>query len=136
MAACATNSTFQEIISSLAQFSSAQNPLLLESKTKEEIEVDTSAFKWKNVLSVPTFAELEIATIPKVECVFVDQSDTEYRITTVINERDRVLRESIYEREKLIAKEYPGVNFDFRVISRMGHKLEDIATLRCRALGK
>jgi hypothetical protein len=64
-----------------------------------------------------------------VESVFV-KSDTEtgkgYTVITVINDRNPDVRALIYARERAIMDTAGGIDFSFRVISRMNRDLSNL----------
>ena len=67
--------------------------------------------------------------MPEVESVFV-KSDGEngksYTVFTIINERDPAIRAKVYAREEAIMDAAKGIDFSFRVVSRMNRNLEDM----------
>jgi len=80
------------------------------------------------VLNTDTFIGLELCLVPEVESVFVDRekSGKQVRITVVVDKRDPAVRAKVYAREQAIIDEYPNLEFDFHVVSRMGRDLKDI----------
>lgn len=81
------------------------------------------------VFSVETCVQIELSLVPEVEAFFIDrESDGEFRIISVVNERDATIREKVYAREEEIIAAYPSVKFDFHVLARMNRKLEDVIT--------
>lgn len=74
-------------------------------------------------------ARLELSLVPEIERIFIDrEADGEFRIITVVNKRDPAIREEIYKREQAIMESFPGLKFDFHVVTRMDRKLEDVIT--------
>ncbi|MGA3322940.1 MAG: hypothetical protein ABSF45_00570 [Terriglobia bacterium] len=83
----------------------------------------------KLVFSFETFIGLELSLVPQVETIFV-RSDSEtgkgYTVITVINERDPHVRALVYAREQAIMDEARGIEFSFRVVSRMNRDLSSL----------
>jgi hypothetical protein len=79
--------------------------------------------------SFDSFIGMELSIVPEVESVFV-KSDNEngkgYTVLTVIDERDPTIRAKIYAREEAIMDAALGIDFSFRVVSRMGRDLRDV----------
>jgi len=83
----------------------------------------------KPVFGVETCTRIELSLVPEIEHVFFDrEGDKEFRIVSVVNNRDAAIREKVYAREEEIMRTYPGLNFDFHVIARMDRKIEDVIT--------
>lgn len=83
----------------------------------------------KPTFSVETVVRFELSMVKQVEAVFVDrEADGEYKIISVVNQRDVSIREKVYEREEAIMDEYPTLKFDFHVLARMNRKIEDVIT--------
>ncbi len=81
----------------------------------------------KPIFSVETCARIELSLVPEVENVFFErEGDGEFRIISVVNERDAAIRDRVYAREEAIMEAYPGLKFDFHVLARMGRRLEDV----------
>lgn len=94
-----------------------------------EIRTALPVLASRPVFSVETCAQIELSLVPEVEAVFIDrESDGEYRIISVVNERDAAVRQKVYAREEEIMEAYPSVRFDFHVLARMNRKLEDVIT--------
>lgn len=79
--------------------------------------------------SFDTYLGMELSLVDQVEAVFV-KSDSEsgkgYSVITVINDRDPDVRARIYSREQAIMDEGRGIDFSFRVISRMNRDLSSL----------
>lgn len=72
---------------------------------------------------------MELSLVPEVETVFV-RSDNEngkgYTVIAVINHRDPGIRAKVYAREQAIMDSARGIDFNFRVVSRMNRDLRDV----------
>lgn len=98
---------------------------LIEVKTSGQQHAKTAT----PIFSVELCARIELSLVPEVERVFIDrEGDGEFRVISVVNKRDAEVRDRVYDREEAIMQAYPGLNFDFHVIARMGRKLEDVIT--------
>jgi hypothetical protein len=86
--------------------------------------------RFKLLINITDFIGLEISLVPQVEQVFVshNRASLEYRVLTIVNERDADLRKSIYARERVILEEYPHLNFDFHIVARRNRDLNNIVT--------
>jgi hypothetical protein len=94
-----------------------------------EVRTERPTLTTKPIFSVETCAVIELSLVKEVEAVFVDrESDGEFRIISVVNDRNAALRERVYAREEAIMDTYPGLKFDFHVLARMNRKLEDVIT--------
>ena len=84
----------------------------------------------KPIFSVETCARIELSLVKEIETVFIDrESDGEFRIISVVNERDANTRDKVYAREEEIMAAYPGVKSRLpRPLARMNRKLEDVMT--------
>ena len=72
---------------------------------------------------------MEFSFVPEVENVFVEcDKDTgkAYRVITIINERDPDVRVKVYKTEQRVMDAFRGIEFSFRVISRMNRNLSDV----------
>lgn len=83
-----------------------------------------------NVLqNFDSYVGMELSLVPEVESVFV-RSDNEsgkgYTVLTVVNERDPAVRAKVYAREQAIMDAALGIDFSFRVVSRMNRNLQDM----------
>jgi len=96
------------------------------------VEIKTSygnSLNSRPVFSVEIFSRIELSLVPEIERVFFEnEGDKEFRIISVVNERDAAIREKVYAREEEIMKAFPGLTFDFHVMARMNRKIEDIVT--------
>lgn len=72
------------------------------------------------------FAWLEMSLVHEVERVFVDKEGCLFRILTVVNERSPELRKKIYQREKAIIDALPRYEFDFHILARQNHDLNEV----------
>lgn len=81
------------------------------------------------IFSIETSIQMELSLVNEVEAVVIDrESDSVYKVISVVNERDAGIREKVYRREEAIMEMYPFINFDFHVLARMNRKLEDVMT--------
>jgi hypothetical protein len=89
-------------------------------------------FETSNTVPVQSFEAyvgMELSLVHEVESVFVisdSESGKGYTVITVINDRDPEIRARVYAREQALMDEAKGINFNFRVISRMNRNLSDI----------
>ena len=67
--------------------------------------------------------------IPEIERVFVERRGDAFQVMTVVNDRSVDLRKRIFAREKAIIDELPQCEFDFDILTRMNHKLDDLVTV-------
>ena len=74
------------------------------------------------------FIGLELSLVPGVERVYVERDDygKEYRVLTVVNERDPEMRAKVYAREQAILDAYPHLDFDFHILARMNRHINDV----------
>lgn len=94
-----------------------------------EPQLPSVSLSSRPIFSVEMCARIELSMVKEVEAVFIDrESDGEFRIITVVNDRDAAIRDRVYAREEEIMAAYPGVKFDFHVLARMNRKLEDVIT--------
>jgi hypothetical protein len=83
----------------------------------------------KPVFAVETCTRIELSLVPEIERVFFErEGDKEFRVISVVNQRDAAIRDKVYAREEAIMETYPGLNFDFHVVARMDRKIEDVIT--------
>lgn len=83
----------------------------------------------KPVFSIETFIRFELSLVREVEKIFIDrESDDEFRVISVVNERDAQIRERVYAREQEIMDTYPRLTFDFHVLARMNRNLDALIT--------
>jgi len=73
-----------------------------------------------------------ISPILPVEKIFVDEIGGVFCVWTIINEDNREVRRSIYEREGRIMERYPNLLFDFNLIIRRGRALDEIMSFEGR----
>lgn len=80
------------------------------------------------LISVEAFVWRELSLVPEVErvCVEREENGNEYRVISIVNERDAAVRKKIYAREQAIMDSYPILAFDFHVASRMGRDAKEI----------
>lgn len=81
------------------------------------------------LLNFENYVGMELSLVPEVEAVFVkcdNENGNGYTIFTVINDRDPDVRARVYAREQAIMDTAKGIDFSFRVISRMNRNLSDI----------
>ena len=72
---------------------------------------------------------MELSLASEVETVFVEcdkENGKAYRVITIINPRDPDVRAKVYKREQAVMDAFRGIEFSFRVISRMNRNLTDI----------
>ena len=72
------------------------------------------------------FIGLEMSLVPQVEKVFVEDTGKDFRVLTVVNERNAVVRSQIYKREQVIMEELKHADFDFQIIARENRCLAEI----------
>jgi hypothetical protein len=72
------------------------------------------------------FIWLELSMVKEVERVFVERHGDAFQITTVVNDRSPELRKRIFARERAIIDELPQHEFDFDILTRMNHDLNDL----------
>jgi hypothetical protein len=105
-----------------------------ESVRLASVPQPTGALLWRpstktnQIMRPRDFIGLELSLVPKVEKVFVDSIDNgkEFRVLTVVNERDHTVRAEIYKREQAIMGEMKHSNFDFQIIARENRCLAEI----------
>lgn len=71
---------------------------------------------------------LELSLIREVERVYVwlDEDENLFRVTTIVDANDVDLRDRIYDRELAVIEALPQYNFDFHVLPRVGHALNEL----------
>jgi hypothetical protein len=72
---------------------------------------------------------MEFSLVPEVESVFVDcdkENGKAFRVISIINARDPDVRAKVYKREQAVMDAFRGIDFSFRVISRMNRNLSDV----------
>jgi hypothetical protein len=102
-----------------------------QSVVRKELRNDSQLRSQSNsklVMNSKLFIGLELSLVPQVERVFVDCLDQgkEFRVWTVVNERDPQVRAQIYKREQAIMGELTHANFDFQIIARENRCLSEI----------
>ncbi len=87
------------------------------------------AFTGRAIFSVETCIQIGLSLVKEVEAIFIDrEGEADYKVISVINERDAAVREKIYAREEEVMRMYPTMRFDFHVLARMNRRLEDVIT--------
>jgi len=69
----------------------------------------------------------KLSQIPEVEYVYSQLHEGVIRIWSVINTREKAVRNAIYEKETEILDEIPNVSLDFHVLVRENREIADIA---------
>jgi hypothetical protein len=98
---------------------------------RKELRNDSQLVSHSNsklVMNSRLFIGLELSLVPEVEKVFVQCVDNgkEFRVLTVVNERDPNVRGSIYKREQAIMQELSCADFDFQIIARQNRCMAEI----------
>ena len=71
------------------------------------------------IFSIEACLQIELSLVPEIEAVIVERNaDGEFRVISVVNERDAAIRDKVYAREEEIMAIYPGVRFDFHVLAK------------------
>jgi hypothetical protein len=85
--------------------------------------------KFTILINIEDFVGLELSLVHEVEQVFVQRQDNkkEFKVLTVVNERDPAVRTRIYAREREIIDNYPNFDFDFHIVARMNRDIQQIA---------
>jgi hypothetical protein len=109
----------------LLQFSSGESP---SSFKTESLWFGVRSSARTLLISVEAFVWRELSLVQDIErvCVEREENGTEYRVISIVNQRDRAVRAKIYEREQAIMDAYPSLNFDFHVASRMNRNINEI----------
>ena len=79
--------------------------------------------------SFETYIGMEFSLVPEVETVFVtpdSDAGKAYNVITVVNDRNSDVRAKVYAREQAIMDEARGIEFSFRVLSRMNRNLSEL----------
>jgi hypothetical protein len=72
-----------------------------------------------------------------VEYAFVEiQAGGVFHVWTVVDNPQDEVYDAIYDREKLIIKQFHPIPFDFQVIARRGKDLRSVISLACRGWRK
>ncbi|MGH9691585.1 MAG: hypothetical protein ACRD4C_10970, partial [Candidatus Acidiferrales bacterium] len=101
------------------------NPIMLEVRPTRSLVIPS-----KPIFGVETCIRLELSLVPEVETIFVERAgEGDYKIISVVNQRDAAVRERVYAREFEIMGAYPNMKFDFHVLARMNRRLEDVITM-------
>lgn len=82
----------------------------------------------RNVVKPEDFIWLELSMVPELERVFVGRRGGSFDVMSVVNDRDIELRKRIFARERAIIEALPEYDFDFEILTRMGHDLGDLLT--------
>ena len=113
--------------SAFAQLSSGQTApsIVQQIKTGPKFSARDNA---KLLMTTEAFIGYELSLVPAVEHVYVEREENgkDFRVITIVNERDSGLRAQVYEREKAIIEAHPSLNFDFHVTARMDRNLKDV----------
>jgi hypothetical protein len=120
-----TNCYNSEVAPSVfSQWSSVETPSSLKN---ERVWVGVRSNS-KLLITVEAFVWRELSLVPEVErvCVEREENGTDYRVITIVNERDRAVRAKIYAREQAIMDENPRLNFDFHIATRMNRNIDEI----------
>lgn len=124
---CAMNCNNESIPLVFAQMRDGENSSKLNNDQLPWFRIETKGSR--GLLSFEYFVGMEFSMVPEVESVFVE-SDKEngkaYHVISIINARDPEVRAKVYLREQAIMDEFPGVDFNFRVICRMNRNLSDV----------
>jgi len=122
---CFTNNTVNVVPSVLDSISN-------DGKTKRTNWRSDSQLKSRSnttlMMNPRLFIGLELSLVPQVEKVFVECLDQgkEFRVLTVVNDRDAAVRSQIYRREQAVMGEFKYSDFDFQIIERQGRCLAEM----------
>ncbi len=126
MQLCAANSDLREIFpGGVFQLVSGQ-----EVRSKQEVQPawkTRASNGWLRILE--DAVGMEFSLLPEVESVFVEcdkENGKAYRVISIINARDPDVRAKVYKREQAVMDAFRGIEFSFRVISRMNRNLSDV----------
>lgn len=95
-----------------------------QSSEKVQVHSTTSVLVFKP----EDFIWLELSIVGEVERVFVERRGNAFQVMTVVNDRSPELRKRIFAREKEIIEEMPQYEFDFDILTRMNHKLDELVS--------
>ncbi len=111
-----------------AQLNSGQNVPSLLRQIKTGPPKFSARDNAKLLMTIEAFIGYELFFVPEVERVFVEREEDgrEFRVITVINERDPNVRAKVYEREKAIIEAHRHLYFDFHITARMNRDLKDV----------
>jgi hypothetical protein len=131
MQICATNRDNESAVhhsSAFAQLNSRDNTPKFLCQTGGP-RVSARSAPTMLTMSTEAFVWFELSLVPEVEHIFIEREEDgkEFRVITVVNERDPQVRGKIYEREKAVIDAYPHLNFDFHISARMNRQLSDLA---------
>ncbi|PYT82879.1 MAG: hypothetical protein DMG40_04430 [Acidobacteria bacterium] len=91
------------------------------------VEPQRPSVSSRPIFSIEACLQIELSLVPEIEAVIVERNaDGEFRVISVVNERDAAIRDKVYAREEEIMAIYPGVRFDFHVLARMNRRLDDL----------
>jgi hypothetical protein len=127
MQACATNRDSQDVRPAIfSSFTQGTNSVSLETRLDWfSVESDLKLI-FRNFDS---YIGMELSLVPEVETVFVkadNENGKSYTVFTVINARDPEVRAKVYAREVAIMDAARGIDFSFRVISRMNRNMREV----------
>ncbi len=127
MQACATNRDSQDVRPAIfSPFTQGTNPVSLKTRLDWfSVESDLKLI-FRNFDS---YIGMELSLVPEVETVFVkadNENGKSYTVFTVINARDPEVRARVYAREVAIMDAARGIDFSFRVISRMNRNMREV----------
>jgi hypothetical protein len=72
------------------------------------------------------FVWLELSMVKEVERVFVERRGDAFQVIIVVNDRSPELRKRIFARERSIIDELSHYEFDFDILTRLNHDLNDL----------
>ncbi len=127
MQACATNRDSQDVRPAIfSSFTQGTNSVSLKTRLDWfSVESDLKLI-FRNFDS---YIGMELSLVPEVETVFVkadNENGKSYTVFTVINARDPEVRAKVYAREVAIMDAARGIDFSFRVISRMNRNMREV----------
>ena len=94
-----------------------------EWKTVQQFQIRQNT---KLIVSPDNFIWLELSMVPEIECVFVERRGDVFSVLSVVNDRDMNLRKRIFAREKAIIDALHQFEFDFDILTRMNHSLDQL----------
>ncbi len=120
-----TNNSADLVPSVVASLSNDQSAVRKELRNDSQLMSHSNS---KLVMNSRLFIGLELSLVPQVEKVFVQCLDDgkEFRVLTVVNERDPGVRLSIYKREQAIMQDLTYADFDFQIIARQNRCMTEI----------
>jgi hypothetical protein len=69
-----------------------------------------------------------LGSVSKVECVFVKQTGSLVSILFVLSDKERELRNRLFNLETEIIDAFPETSFEFEIVFLHGRKLRDVAS--------